>query len=49
MFKREFMELPSQKPDALRMALNGKKEIRGESEVGSGHCPPKYEETVRAI
>lgn len=54
---REFMKLslkeervPSQNSDALRMVLSGKKKIRGESEVGSGYCPLKYEETaLRAI
>lgn len=36
------MELPSYKSDVLRMVHSGKKKIRGESEVGSGHCPLKY-------
>lgn len=37
------MELPSQKSDALRMVLSGKKKTRRQPEVGSGYCPLKYE------
>lgn len=49
-FKREFMKLPFQDSDALRMVLSGKKEISGDSEVGSGYCSSKHKETaLRAI